>query len=274
MAMYDIKHSCGHVVRANITGPEAKRPARADYLRSIPCDACRAAAKAAEVAAANTDLPALEGTPKQIAWAEALRAKALEGARQEQQAAPFDGLERLLKIPAIKIAEKIGCPVDVVEKIINDAKAIAAAAMQKLKTETNCRWWINNADDIHYWYRDQIRAAEKQLRGEFDRIKNDKGVVETQTPAEAPAIGRETPAEQAAEPVTPEELDGFLIANGEITRRGADADFKIVDAEGRIVRGYVDEGDWVVYLLDERRFSSRLSQAEALAARAKEYFGG
>lgn len=173
MAMYDIKHSCDHVVPANITGPEAKRPARADYLRSIPCDACRAAAKAAEVAAANTGLPALVGTPKQIAWAEALRAKALEGARKEQGA--YEGLKRLIAIPAVKMAEKIGCSVEVVEKIINDAKTIADTAMQKLMTETNCRWWIDNADAINYWYLDQIRAAEKQLRDELNRIKNNTG---------------------------------------------------------------------------------------------------
>ncbi|HRJ59942.1 MAG TPA: hypothetical protein PKZ99_02055 [Azospirillaceae bacterium] len=172
MAMYDIKHSCGHVVPTNITGPEAKRPARAEYLRSIPCEACRAAANAAEVAAANAGLPALVGSPKQIAWAEKLRAKALEGAQAEQESPRLDGLNKLLKIPAVKFSERIGCSVEAVEKIMRDAKEIADGAMNKLRNETSSRWWIDKAEGINHWYLDQIRAAEKTLRDELDRIKN------------------------------------------------------------------------------------------------------
>lgn len=75
MAKYDVTHTCGHTVEIEQFGPEqARREARAQ-MRQHPCLACRNA----EAAAANAEagLPALTGSPKQIAWAESIRAKAV-----------------------------------------------------------------------------------------------------------------------------------------------------------------------------------------------------
>lgn len=90
MAKYTITHVCGHTSTADLWGTVATRQSRADKLGEKPCPACLAAARQAEHAAQSTKaaqeaqaagLPALTGSPKQIAWAETLRAEALQRAK-------------------------------------------------------------------------------------------------------------------------------------------------------------------------------------------------
>jgi len=83
-----ITHSCGHTAVHNLFGPGAERTRKADWLKTTLCSDCYQAEQAivqqqrhAAAVEANTEagLPALEGTPKQIAWAETIRAKAKVG---------------------------------------------------------------------------------------------------------------------------------------------------------------------------------------------------
>lgn len=74
MAKYSITHSCGHEATHNLTGPVKDRQPRADYLATTLCTDCYRAEQLAKAKAANTDLPALTGSDKQIAWAESIRA--------------------------------------------------------------------------------------------------------------------------------------------------------------------------------------------------------
>jgi len=76
MATYTIKHTCGHVVHHNLTGKIDGRTKRADYLTKKICIDCYKAKKTADAKAKNekNNLPNLTGSPKQIAWAESIRA--------------------------------------------------------------------------------------------------------------------------------------------------------------------------------------------------------
>ncbi len=85
MANYSITHTCGHTEPHNIIGTNVhgERQRKADWLAGQPCYACKRAAQdkvraeaASAAAAATTDLPALTGSPKQIAWATTIRAEA------------------------------------------------------------------------------------------------------------------------------------------------------------------------------------------------------
>lgn len=103
MAWRTIPHTCGHEERHNLIGPERDRPGKAKWLGERPCSACLAKARAderaqasAEAAEATQDMIALEGSPKQVAWATTIRAaarKAIDGAisgrglNDQQQAA-------------------------------------------------------------------------------------------------------------------------------------------------------------------------------------------
>ena len=109
MALYEITYKCGHEGREQIYGKTSERQGRADWIGEHKlCPDCYAAEKdrlqaerakghdttSAAAAAANkaAGLPALTGSPGQIAWAETIRATLLadidkyaEGARQIHQ---------------------------------------------------------------------------------------------------------------------------------------------------------------------------------------------
>lgn len=81
MALYNIKHSCGHTSEAQIYGPNSRgqREWKARQLAGEPCPDCRAATyralneRAAAVATSAGWRP-LTGSERQIAWAETIRA--------------------------------------------------------------------------------------------------------------------------------------------------------------------------------------------------------
>lgn len=76
---YTVTHTCGHEEVHNLVGPFKAREARLASEQTSPCTTCSRAntlAHALEYAAKN-NLPALEGTPKQIEWAESIRFKLL-----------------------------------------------------------------------------------------------------------------------------------------------------------------------------------------------------
>ena len=81
MAQYDATYACGHCGTVRLYGKEEFRRSRLAHYATVDCPDCKRAAKAdaeqAAVAQAATeagDLPALNGTEKQITWAETIRA--------------------------------------------------------------------------------------------------------------------------------------------------------------------------------------------------------
>lgn len=82
MAKYDVTHACGCTHTHQIIGPHKERDKRIASLEMQKCADCWQAEKeedARKTAEANAakGLVALEGSPKQIAWAETIRAKKL-----------------------------------------------------------------------------------------------------------------------------------------------------------------------------------------------------
>jgi len=82
MAKYTITMSCGHDETHQIYGPGKDRQRKADYLASRVCSECYRTKQAAEREAANTSAaatakaekrPDLEGSERQVAWAESIR---------------------------------------------------------------------------------------------------------------------------------------------------------------------------------------------------------
>lgn len=76
MALYRVRHTCGHAVDMQLYGPAAERERRLAWLRSRPCRDCERAEEASDARrqADALGLPPLEGTPKQAGWAERIRA--------------------------------------------------------------------------------------------------------------------------------------------------------------------------------------------------------
>ena len=88
MAWFSGTYACGHAGRVQIYGPIKQRQWKADREFSRLCPDCRAKEweqekerrfREAVENARKMNLPALEGTPKQIAWAETLRYEFIRG---------------------------------------------------------------------------------------------------------------------------------------------------------------------------------------------------
>lgn len=84
MAQWNITHICGHNETHQLYGPGKDRTQRAKWLETTLCSDCykaeqeRQKIESAQIAAEEnkeSGLPALEGTDKQITWAETIRAK-------------------------------------------------------------------------------------------------------------------------------------------------------------------------------------------------------
>ena len=76
MAKYDVVFSCGHEERIELFGKGSERERKiAWWEKHGLCSACYKAEQQAKAAARATawELPALTGSPKQIAWAERIR---------------------------------------------------------------------------------------------------------------------------------------------------------------------------------------------------------
>jgi hypothetical protein len=90
-----ITRACGHEETVAIYGPYKDRERRLEYEATRLCADCYRAQKAAEQAAAKDEvadviaqlgLPELEGTPKQIAWAQSIRAQRVRALLDEAKA--------------------------------------------------------------------------------------------------------------------------------------------------------------------------------------------
>ena len=80
MSKHTITRACGHEEEVSIDGPKRSRKRRLERARRFNCRTCyfEKQRAEAEAAAAAHDLPALTGTPRQVAWAMTLRHKALD----------------------------------------------------------------------------------------------------------------------------------------------------------------------------------------------------
>jgi hypothetical protein len=79
---YDVNFSCGHTETIELFGKNTERKRKIEYFEQYGmCSTCYKAQKEAEHKAEmdaykSAELPALTGTPKQIAWAEKIRLEA------------------------------------------------------------------------------------------------------------------------------------------------------------------------------------------------------
>ena len=137
MAWFDIHPTCGHEYREQIYGTNShgERDYEAARLSNRPCPACckqqrddEKAAMQAKQAAADAlvnrkyELPALDGSEKQIAWAESIRAAAVTTIGKAIERGEADRERFASQLP------------------------LAYKMMYFAKSATSSRWWIDNRD--------------------------------------------------------------------------------------------------------------------------------
>ena len=128
MANYTIVRACGHEARVKASGATPARERKLELERQRICRRCaiEKLRSEAEAAAVAEELPALTGTPKQIAWAMTLRHQALAGAETY--------LDYLRESGQLK--GRVGRDMELFE-------AQKERVLEPLKDRTEAAWWID-----------------------------------------------------------------------------------------------------------------------------------
>ena len=129
MAKYSVNYTCGHKDEVELFGKYSLRDERIKWLENnAVCPECYRAAKEAERARAtqaaaekNKGLPQLEGSEKQIAWAETIRAGKMEEAKAV--------LERSLSAATDEQKN--------IAQLVSDI-------YKKWESTSSAKWWIEN----------------------------------------------------------------------------------------------------------------------------------
>jgi len=141
MAKYTITRRCGHDEAHNICGPVEERDGKAEWLESGLCRECwlkeqAEARQAANVIAAAANkgngLPTLSGSPKQVDWAEIIRAEKLREIDTHYA-------QMLQKWASMDLTTSQ-------TEQIERGKVMFATGLAALKSESRAAWWIDNKD--------------------------------------------------------------------------------------------------------------------------------
>jgi len=144
MAKYLIKHSCGHEEEHSLFGPYKDRDRKEEWLKSRLCSECWRAEQEKqrerqnqEAAKANAEagLPTLTGSPKQVTWAETIRAA------------------KLADLPSLRISPEKA-------QANPEGAAKAQAALDQFIGQISAAWWIDHRQEDG---RDLFRAIYKKL---------------------------------------------------------------------------------------------------------------
>lgn len=262
MAKYNVDYSCGHSATLQLYGPEKDRTRKIDWLeRSGLCKECfdakreaDFAARNAEAAAENAPLPALTGSEKQIAWAESIRRDAIAG---------FERLKLGWQPTAQAIVGLVNDP------RFGEIDLLLKSESAALKAQTSAKWWIDNREIDHgYKIWQRCKAAIQTLFAV--EIEHQRAVAE-QAKAEEAAADRTERRDAEQSKVKTSELGEFAASNFRIVRAEREGSaLRIYGEDGHEAKGYVEDGEWVVYQIDDLPLNSLLPAAVALANRVKQ----
>ena len=263
MAKYDVTYGCGHEATIQLYGPGKDRDRKIEWLeRDGLCGDCYKAKRDAEFAARNTAaaaenaaLVALTGSDKQIAWAESIRRDQLAGlAKRDLRIRPA----MMETIGVTSNDPRIVQMDNMIEQMVSTAR-----------TQASAKWWIDNrAKDLSAGILAKLKTALETLfvlELEQARAAKIEAVEETK---------RQRDQERAVTHKMQETADDrseAAAAQLQIVRVEREGEDLVIYAEhNHIAKGYVMDGDWVVYQIDELAVNSLLPNATALSARVRE----
>ncbi len=194
MAKYDVTCPvCDITYRVALFGPQKDRNWKLDNF-DWTCDACREKlfrercqreSEAAAAANAETGLPVLEGSEKQIAWAESIRAEILKEAKIPEESDFLTAMEKLETSGRLEEAER-QARLEGFDSGRNFFDC-QVAGVKRLMAQTSAHWWIENRST-------RWNVLARQFATE---ISKESGVVDAGPTAE------EAQAEATVRPETP-----------------------------------------------------------------------
>lgn len=167
MAWYEGTYSCGHEGRVNIIGPTKDRQRKVDYHFSGLCDACAEKERQAKIEEENKkaaletremELPELQGTEKQVPWANTLRVKFAKE------------MEELIKWTSDNAANRrwvlkklIAYEIKRAPQSADISWFIEEILQYSLREKTSASYWINHRD-LEIYERIAMLADERDER--------------------------------------------------------------------------------------------------------------
>lgn len=143
-----LKHKCGHEQEYQVSGGNAERERLVAQLAARACSDCRRQASlrrrdSATAWALQEGLPALEGTPRQVAAAEVIRHETLSDMALQQAVRKATVILRgsddeRAKLPA-EVRKLMGHPV--AGPALNEIATYTLALVDALRAETSAAWW-------------------------------------------------------------------------------------------------------------------------------------
>lgn len=167
MAKHTITHACGHNEVHQLYGRVRDRDYQETRLAARECSECerarwlaeRAAENAAAAHAAQAEgLPALQGTDRQVPWAESIRRSGLDLARQIAHA-------------IVEEAEQWAARGDLAPAGVAAVRAAMDRYVSHLEGQVHAGWWIDRREALARWRlegemgqaaRDAIRPHQTQ----------------------------------------------------------------------------------------------------------------
>lgn len=158
MAWYEIKGICGHTFRKQLYGKTSSRLSYVEWANNnLECPDCYKAgiekkrqeqADKAKQEAIKENLPELEGSEKQIQWAETIRKSKIEAIREL----------------AGKISNEDNCLTDRQKQTKQEIIDLLKNKMNQLKSKKSAKWFIDcrNTEYNRFWIEERIK--EKQAK--------------------------------------------------------------------------------------------------------------
>ena len=143
MTKFKVMHLCGHEVTHAFAGPESAQRQREEWLSKRPCQICwrNEQAGAAMAQSQEWNLPPLEGSEEDKAWAQVIRAKAIAHNREYHH----------------KLTSSKGLNQD--EELRAAIVSAADAALREVEGQTDAKWWIEHRFDALNYIREKTAAA-------------------------------------------------------------------------------------------------------------------
>ena len=307
MARHRITYACGHECEANLVGNGRCRRDYVDWCASgRVCPDCAAIETAklhavenvesARLAAALGLPPITKGTEKQRGWAETLRLKRLR--RAYSGAAPDIGQAINDKIrdsiPCMVPSKPIDAPEiqDAVNAIIQKGlaanrqgvdRALATASEEmrvELQGRTDARWWIEDVSGHRLWRQPAARLKDRfqeimapyapRLQALFEleeaRRRQEAAAAAARRKAEARRDLREAASRRIVTKIASASFRVCTDPGAVVLRQD---DLTIRAADGRIARGFVDGGEWVIYRIDHHDLDCMHPGMERIAREAQ-----
>lgn len=194
MAMYEVKHACGHVETVDLAGPYKTREYRLEQMRSEICPACRK--KELEEKSRAKGLAELNGTERQVAWALQIRIKSIYS---------LEALTSAVESEIAKMKDKNADELKEGITRLNECREYVIKNIAYLSEQSEAVFFIDNRSHFYIYNYCDVRRIRDGYECDYNFARYAK-LYDSEHSAEAEAVRAEEAEKKAAEKEKQEEV--------------------------------------------------------------------